>query len=122
MQQPLCHLYFFTLMEHLLTEPRRVNNLIRITGKISEVYVVTNYVLNCSCSFSLHFQSPFSHLFLQLYHSEKFLLGDKIILHIEKQAVLQCLLREVASECIKNTNPLCMTKKVCVYIYVRIVR
>ena len=120
MQQPLCHLYFFTLMEHLLTEPRHVNNLIRITGKISKVYVVTNYVLNCSCSFSRS-QSPFSHLFLQLYHSEKVPLGDKIVLHIEKQAVLQCLLKEVASECIKNTNPLCITKKVCVCIYVRIV-
>ena len=76
MQQPLCHLYFFTLMEHLLTEPRRVNNLIRITGKISEVYVVTNYVLNCSCSFSRS-QSHF------LISSSSYITVKKFLLEIK---------------------------------------
>ena len=47
MQQPLCHLYFFTLMEHLLTEPRDVNSLVRIAGTISQVHD-SNYIPFCT--------------------------------------------------------------------------
>ena len=37
MQQPLCHLYFLTLLEHLMAEPRDVNSLVRLVGTISQV-------------------------------------------------------------------------------------
>ena len=44
MQQPLCHLYFFTLMEHLLTKPKSVHSLIRVAGNISQVYGNKYYI------------------------------------------------------------------------------
>ena len=37
MQQPLCHLYFATLMEHLMDDPREVNSLVRLAGTIAQV-------------------------------------------------------------------------------------
>lgn len=37
MQQPLCHLYFLTLLEHLMAEPRDINSLVRLVGTISQV-------------------------------------------------------------------------------------
>ena len=39
MQQPLCHLYFATLMEHLMDEPqpRDVNSLVRLAGTLTQV-------------------------------------------------------------------------------------
>lgn len=40
MQQPLCHLYFATLFEHLMDEPRDVNSLVRLVGTISQVTLI----------------------------------------------------------------------------------
>ena len=37
MQQPLCHLYFMTLLEHLTSEPRDINTLVRVAETISQV-------------------------------------------------------------------------------------
>ena len=37
MQQPLCHLYFLTLLEHLNSEPRDVSSLVRIAHTITQV-------------------------------------------------------------------------------------
>ena len=84
MQQPLCHLYFATLMEHLIAEPRSINALLQLAGIIIQVQTVFSW-----------FILPF----FPLQHSKNELvpLGDKIISQIEKQTVIQCLLQELAS-------------------------
>ena len=37
MQQPLCHLYFITVTEHLFSAPRDIENLVRVGETISQV-------------------------------------------------------------------------------------
>ena len=67
MQQPLCHLYFLTLLEHLLAEPQELNSLVRLVGVVGQ-------------------WCDFDHLSPR----------HKLLLHIEKQAVIQVIIQRVA--------------------------
>ena len=67
MQQPLCHLYFLTLLEHLIAQPQELNSLVRLVGVVGQ-------------------WCEFDHLSPR----------HKLVLHIEKQAVIQVIIQRVA--------------------------
>ena len=93
MQQPLCHLYFLTLLEHLLAEPQELNSLVRLVGVVGQ-------------------WCEFDHLSPR----------HKLLLHIEKQAVIQVIIHCVAelfakrNPVITNSVSACMLVCTCVHI------
>jgi hypothetical protein len=74
MQQPLAHMYFTTVLHHLNTNGFSIINLVRVAGAIAE---------NLEEDTSQH---------------------QKVLHHIEKQAVIQATIHELA-KCLNPSNP-----------------
>ena len=88
-----------------MTEPRDMNSLVRLTGTLSQVYVCTAPFLPLLKDLCLFFLG-------QLSRPQSVPKGDKILLQIEKQAVTQCLLRQLATLFSDNTNQVLVTEEV----------
>ena len=94
MQQPLCHLYFLTLLENLISETRGISSLIIDAQRLSQVRKGGQGI-----NFNYFFTTD---LYSQLCTGSDTRTGEKIILQIEKQAVIQALLREIACQFAPN--------------------
>lgn len=90
MQQHLAHLYFLTVLEQLQTKAHKPNFLVRLASKIDKVRTI--YSNNLLCASFITFYRV-----LQQCVSDTTPDTAKVLLFIEKQAVVQVLIQQLVS-------------------------
>lgn len=98
MQQHLAHLYFIAVLEQLQTKAPKPNFLIRLASKIDEVGILEN-------SGSLHDIFSKRYCILQQCTSHTTPDAAKVLLFIEKQAVVQVFIQQLVEGFFDPKNP-----------------